>query len=234
LVEGKREHVQLSGLGWASGASASRNLWLVKCRNGNNCEANMARVFAGGWLILLNSLLLVLLISTVGDLKSDVAGTSTKSPALTNRKLEDRAPAGDLQNPSLRNLPARAMLKTGLGNGTVLSKASQGSMWDHGGSIVRLEAIGRARRFYFVQVYGAFPAKNGDLAFEGVREGPTYSGRAFQFADNCAPLAFLVKGSVSADESTVKMQGRKPQRSAQCDIVSYVNEELVFSLTSKL
>ena len=103
-------------------------------------------------------------------------------------------------------------------------------MWTYEGSIVRLEAIGRARRFFYVQVHGGLPAKNGDMAFEGVREGPTYSGRAFQFAENCAPLAYIVKGCVSADESTVKLEGIKPRRDSKCHVVGYANEELVFSL----
>jgi hypothetical protein len=194
----------------------------------------MPRIFAGGLLIPLNSLLVVLLLSAVGNLKSDGGSTSAETQALTNKKIEEKAPAGESRNQSSRILPARPTPKAELGDMTVLSKAGQVGMWTHEGSVVRLEAIGRARRFYYVEVHGAFPAKTGDIAFEGVREGPTYSGRAFQFADNCTPLAYLVKGSVSGDESTVRMQGRKPHRNAQCDIVGYADDELVFSVTSKL
>jgi hypothetical protein len=194
----------------------------------------MPRVFVGGWLILLNSLLVIFLLDAVGYLKPNHGSTSGETPAPANRKFEERAPAGDLQNQSSRNLGAPLAPRAKRGDWAVLVKANKGSLWDHGGSIVGLEATGRARRFYYVEVHGASPAKTGDIAFEGVREGPTYSGRAYQFAENCAPLAFLVKGSVSADGSAVKMQGRKPQRNAQCDIISYEVEELAFRLANKL
>jgi len=190
----------------------------------------MQRIYVGGLVLLLNSLLAALIVSAVGDLTSDGGSTSTETPALTNKKFEERAPAGELHNISSRSLPARPKPKAERGDMTVFSRARRGGIWNHDGSIVRLEAVGRARRFLYVEVRGGLPAKGGDIAFEGIREGPTYSGRAFQFAENCAPLAYLVKGSVSSDESTVKMVGRKPQRDSQCSIVSYVNEELVFSL----
>jgi hypothetical protein len=196
-------------------------------------EANMPRIFVGGLVILL-SLLVVFLLNAAGKLKYDGRSTSADAPALTGKKIEDRAPAGELGSKTARMLLARPAPKTGLGDRSVLSKPAQGGMWTHGGSMVRLEAVGRVRRFYYVEVQGAFPPRNGDIAFEGVREGPTYSGRAFQFAASCAPLAYLVKGSVSTDEATVKLQGLKPRRNAQCDIVGYANEELVFSLTGKL
>jgi hypothetical protein len=187
----------------------------------------MPRIFAGGLIIFINSLLAVLLLSAAGDLRSDGGSTSAAPPALISKKIEDRAPAGELRHQGSGILLLRPAPKTGLGDWTAASKAERGGTWAHEGSIVRLEAIGRARRFYYVEVHGAAPLRIGDIAFEGVREGPTFSGRAFQFAENCAPLAYLVKGSVSADESTVKMQGIKPRRNAQCDIVGYVSEELV-------
>jgi hypothetical protein len=190
----------------------------------------MPRIFAGGLIILVNSLLVVLLLSAAGNLKSGRESTIAETPALTGKKSEERIPAGESNNRSSRASLASPTPKTVLGDWKVLSKASQGSMWNHDGSIVGLDAVGRTRRFFYVEVRGGFPAKSGDIAFEGVREGPTFSGRAFQFTEKCAPLAYLVKGSMSADEFAVKMEGRKPQRDSQCRIVGYVNEELVFSL----
>ena len=190
----------------------------------------MPRIFAGGLAILFSSLVIALLIGAAGNLKPGGGSTSVGIPAPASSKIEDRAPAGDVRSNGARAVFARPKSKAGLGDWTVLPEARQGGMWIHEGSIVRLEAIGRARRFFYVDVHGAFPAKNGDMAFEGVREGPTYSGRAFQFTANCEPLAYIVKGSVSTDESTVKLEGRKPRRDPQCHVLSYANEELVFSL----
>jgi hypothetical protein len=190
----------------------------------------MPRIFAGGLTILFSSLVVALLISAAGNLKPGGESTSARTPAPASSKIADRAPAGDLGSKSARAVLARPKSKTGPGGWTVLPEIRQGGMWTHEGSIVRLEAIGRARRFFYVEVHGAFPAKNGDMAFEGVREGPTYSGQAFQFTANCEPLAYIVKGSVSTNESIVKLEGRKPRRDSQCHVVSYANEELVFSL----
>jgi hypothetical protein len=200
------------------------------------CEANMLRIYVCSLVVLLNVLLVLLIISAVRGLNFDDGSTSAGAPALASKKFEERAPAGDLRNQSSRSLQARPAAKTGPGVTMLAGKARRGltGTWNHDGSIMRLEAIGRARRFYYAEVPGAVPARSGDIAFEGVREGPTFSGRAFQFAQNCAPLGYLVKGSVTADEATVKMEGRKPHRDAQCNIVSYANEVLVFNLTNKL
>jgi hypothetical protein len=127
----------------------------------------MPRIFGGGLLILLNSVLVLLVLSAVGNLKTG----SAETPALINKKFEERAPAGELRNKLSRILLARTTPKAELGDWTVLLKATQGSMWTHEGSIVRLDAIGGARRFLYVEVHGAFPARSGDIAFEGVREG---------------------------------------------------------------
>lgn len=108
------------------------------------------------------------------------------------------------------------------------------SLWNHNGSVLRLQAVGRSRRFYYVEPGAGLPAKSGDMVFEGVREGLTYSGRSFHFSEKCTPIAYHVKGSVSPDETTVKMRGRRPRSDAQCHIVSYVDEELVFNATEKL
>jgi hypothetical protein len=189
----------------------------------------MPRVFAGGLIIFVGSLLVALAVGAVGNLKSDGRSTSAETPTLTSKKFEERAPAGELHKMNSKALLARAP-KSEWGVRTVFSKTTQDGIWNHNCSIVRVEAIGRSRRFFYVEVRGGFPAKSGDMVFDGVREGPTYSGRAFQFSEKCAPLAYLVKGAISADESIVKMEGIKPQRDSQCRVVGYVNEALVFSL----
>jgi hypothetical protein len=190
----------------------------------------MPRILAVGLIILVSALLVVLVVGAAGNRKSDGEGPNAETPTSTGKKFEERAPAGELRKTSSKALLARHTRKTEMGDWKVFSKARQGGIWNHDGSIVRAEAIGRTRRFFYVEVRGGSPAKSGDVAFEGVREGPTYSGRAFQFAENCAPLGYLVKGSISADESTVKMEGIKPLRDSQCRIAGYVNQELVFNL----
>ena len=187
-------------------------------------------------IVLINSLRLLVIVGVISNLELYDGSTSAETPNPTRKIFEERVPLADLPGTSSRTLLARPRAKTEQRAWTVISKAGQGpiSLWNHDGSIVRLEAVGRARRFYYVEPRAGLSARSGDIAFEGVREGPAYSGRAFQFSENCAPLAYQAKGSVSPDESYVKMGGYKPRRDGQCNIVSYVDEELVFSLTDRL
>ncbi len=56
---------------------------------------------------------------------------------------------------------------------------------------------------------------------------------AYAYAEGCPPLRYQVKGAISADESTIRMNGMEPQRNAHCDVVGAVGRELVFSLVEK-
>jgi hypothetical protein len=185
-------------------------------------------IFAGGSLILLT-------LYGKGSLRVDDASARVEIAARTSNKIEDRARAGEPAYRGSRTPLARPTARTELAAWAASSKAGlgAGNLWSHDGSILRLEVVGRARRFYYVDPHGGVTAKSGDIAFEGVREGPTYSGRAFQFTENCPPLAYRVKGSISVDEATLKIAGRKPRRDTQCHTVSYSDDELVFRLASK-
>ena len=172
----------------------------------------------------------------ISDRKLDHEISSTETPIPTDAKIEERAPVGDLplikskanstSAPSYAEKEARQDFTTT--PETTIRLRSQD------GSTLRIEAIGRTRRFYFVETHNGFPAKSGDIAFEGVREGPSISGRAYQFAEKCPPLAYRVKGTVNADETTVTMAGRKPQRDPKCRVTGYTNDELIFNLTGRL
>ena len=108
------------------------------------------------------------------------------------------------------------------------------TLWNHDGSTVRLEAIGRARRFYIAGLRRGSAAKAGDPVFEGVREGPAFSGVAFLYSEKCPHLAYQVRGSVSPDETTIKLRGSRPSYDVQCKIVGYTADELEFRLAGKL
>jgi hypothetical protein len=192
-------------------------------------------ILAGSLIIAGGSLFLMALYAKSG-LRADDGSAGVKIAAGTTKKIEERAPIGELTSKRSRTQLAYPTARTGLGTWAVSSNAGQraGNLWNHDGSMLRLEAVGRARRFHYVEPHGGVTAKSGDILFEGVREGPTYSGRAFQFTENCLPLAYRVKGSISADETTLKIAGWKPHRDAQCNIVSYSDDELVFRLASKL
>ncbi len=103
------------------------------------------------------------------------------------------------------------------------------SIWNHNGSIVRLEASDTKRSIYYVEPRAGLPAKAGDLLFEGQRKGRSYEGTAFLFSQACGKIGYSVTGSIAEDDRTVSMTGTAPRRNAQCQITSYFQDRLVFS-----
>lgn len=110
------------------------------------------------------------------------------------------------------------------------------SHWLHNGSIMRLEADGNARRFYYVAPRAGMRrvgASNGTLLFDGVRNGETYTGTAYIFAAGCAPQPYPVAGTVSAGNNRVVMVGRAPRIGKRCDVTGYRDDTLVFTYQSR-
>lgn len=113
----------------------------------------------------------------------------------------------------------------------VPAQKSLGSIWNHNGSMVRLEASADVRRFVYLRVRegmrqaGVSP---GTLLFEGRRTGNVYSGTAYVFNRNCGPAAYRVSGFVLNDTRIV-ISGRAPRVSQKtCEVLSYKDDELVF------
>lgn len=104
--------------------------------------------------------------------------------------------------------------------------------WLHNGSIMRLEASGNGRRFYYeapragMRNVGVTP---GTLLFEGTRDGDIYSGTAYIFARGCAPAPYTVAGVVSDDDRRVTMSGRAPRLGRDCSINGTREDTLVFT-----
>ena len=106
------------------------------------------------------------------------------------------------------------------------------SHWDHNGSIMRLEADGNVRRFYYVAPRAGMRragASNGTLLFDGFRDGDSYTGTAYIFAAGCAPQPYPVSGTVSAGDNRVVMVGRAPRVGKRCDVTGYRDDTLVFT-----
>ncbi len=105
-------------------------------------------------------------------------------------------------------------------------------LWTYGGATVELQAVGRARRFYYLPGQG-LPLDKRGVIFDGIREGPLFSGRAFASSEKCQPVPYMVKGSLSPDESSIALSGKKPRLDGKCNITGYTDNELIFSLASK-
>jgi Caspase domain len=110
----------------------------------------------------------------------------------------------------------------------------QPSLWDHNGSIVRLEAKGASRKFiYEVPRQGMLDAgvRQGTLLFEGVNNGGTsYSGTAYIFPPNCRATPYLVDGPIVNDGQTVVLKGQRPVVDPQtCRPVGSAEDTLTFN-----
>lgn len=115
--------------------------------------------------------------------------------------------------------------------------ASGGSLWMHNGSVMRLEASGTDRRFYYeIPRSGMLKAgaRPGTLLFEGTRDGAIYSGVAYIFAKGCEPAPYAVAGEVSADDRRITMTGTAPRLAKDCSVTGTREDTLVFSFRPDL
>lgn len=94
------------------------------------------------------------------------------------------------------------------------------SCWDHNGSLMRLEAQGNRRWFYYEAprpVLRKAGVRRGTLLFDGVKDGNWYSGTARVYSKFCpgAPLEYFVEGPVRRDPLSVTVRGTR-QIYSQC------------------
>lgn len=184
----------------------------------------MLRGFAFGCLLIaVCAVVAAAGIRTTDWMKSNrTANAEPAAPKIQDRLTAEERPARNTGRRTAAPQPSAAGKK----------QASDGGLWTWSGSALRLDIIGRARRFTFVGLRRGLLAKDGDVAFDGVREGSMLSGLAFLYTENCAPIPYPVKGAVAPDESTVVLRGKKPRRNAACTEIGATDEELVFTLAS--
>jgi len=104
-----------------------------------------------------------------------------------------------------------------------------GSLWDHNGSVVSLQAIGASRKFQYEKPRPGLPVHAGTLLFKGRKEGDRYSGTAYVFSEQCGARAYDVSGPVTADQKMITMYGKAPRFDTGCRITSYHDDVLVFT-----
>ena len=103
------------------------------------------------------------------------------------------------------------------------------SLWEHNGSIVYLEAEGQLRRFYYDRPRSELPVEPGTPLFHGQTRGNRYVGTAYVFSDSCGPIGYPVAGVISANKLKIRMRGKAPVRDADCNIIRFRDDELVFT-----
>ncbi len=103
------------------------------------------------------------------------------------------------------------------------------STWHHNGALVELVSLGNERIFRYLEMYAStVPASPGDIVFRGRRVGFTYIGTAYLFSSRCGRIGYRVSGYITNGESRVVMTGRAPRRNAQCQVIGYRIDSLVF------
>ncbi|MGF1649475.1 MAG: hypothetical protein ACFCUN_03400 [Hyphomicrobiaceae bacterium] len=107
------------------------------------------------------------------------------------------------------------------------------SLWDHNGSVMRLEAGGSQRRFVYDQPRSGLASvgvRSGTILFSGDRRGNRYDGVAYIFTRNCGEFGFPVAGDVGPGETTVTLRGQAPRIGSDCRPTGYRAETLIFTL----
>ena len=131
-----------------------------------------------------------------------------------------------------RGVTGRAAASTQQGDRVPTSLYS--SFWDHNGSRMGLVADGSRRQFYYAAPRAALVERGvqaGTLLFEGERRGNTYVGEARIFArPPCGEFTYAVEGPVSSDQRSVTMFGRAPRVNERCQVTSYRDDTLIFTL----
>lgn len=135
--------------------------------------------------------------------------------------------------PAAYDCDQRVIVSQQKGSGNASSfGAAGGSRWLHNGSLMRLEASGPRRRFFYVapregmRRAGVIP---GTLLFDGARDAGRYSGTAYIFAAGCAPEPYKVDGFVSGGDRRIVMFGQAPRVGARCEVTGYRDDTLVFT-----
>ena len=107
------------------------------------------------------------------------------------------------------------------------------SRWDHNGSVMRLDAQGKRRRFIYEaprQGLQRVGVTAGTVLFDGERAGNGYSGTAYIFNKRCGPQAYAVSGPVSSGERRVTLYGNAPRVGSNCEVRGVRRDVLVFDL----
>ena len=97
-----------------------------------------------------------------------------------------------------------------------IRRSGSGSVWEHNGSLVRLQAAGQRRNFVYLSPRHGLPAFAGQILFRGERRGQAYVGTAYLFSSHCGRIGFAVSGSVQPNEREVVLHGTSPRRDRSC------------------
>ena len=133
-----------------------------------------------------------------------------------------------------------AIALTALGAGGIFSAtpAAADSCWDHNGSLMRLEARGNQRWFYYEaprEVLRRAGVRRGTLLFNGRKNGNWYSGTARRFSKHCPgePYEYFVEGPVASSQTRVTVRGNREVHNRCQPTGRFKPDRLVFTYSHK-
>lgn len=108
---------------------------------------------------------------------------------------------------------------------------SSTALWSHNGSLMRLDANGKARTFSYENPRPGMRkagAKPGDVVFEGERDGQRYYGTAYIYSKACGRQGYAVDGRVTNGDRGVILEGDAPVLDSGCNVKSTRRDVLRF------
>lgn len=122
------------------------------------------------------------------------------------------------------------------GGGGAGAGSSSTALWMHNGSLMRLDANGKARTFSYENPRAGMRkagAKPGDVVFEGERDGERYYGTAYIYSKACGRHGYAVDGRVLAGDRGVVLEGEAPRFDDRCNITSTRRDVLRFDYVKR-
>jgi hypothetical protein len=122
------------------------------------------------------------------------------------------------------------------GGGGAGGGSSSTALWTHNGSLMRLDANGKARTFSYENPRPGMRkagAKPGDVVFEGERDGERYYGTAYIYSKSCGRHGYAVDGRVLAGDRGVVLEGEAPRFDDSCNITSTRRDVLRFDYVKR-
>jgi len=113
------------------------------------------------------------------------------------------------------------------------------AVWDHNGSLMRLETNDDKRRFVYDQPREALDSagvKRGTILFDGKeKKDGRLAGYAKLFRTGCDPVDYFVEGPHDREKGKILLQGQAPIYSGDgCKITGYTDDGSASSLTFTL
>ncbi len=117
----------------------------------------------------------------------------------------------------------------------IVQAKAQSTIWDHNGSLMRLEETGKKRRFIYEQPrenLRSAGVKKGTVLFDGEQKTDgRLAGYAKLFRKGCDPVDYFVEGPFEADKGEILLQGQVPIYSGNgCKITGYSDDSNASSL----